>query len=372
MGRLLAALARRVARWRALVSATVAHRRIARGSRAAAGPRPVVFYGRELPRADDERAAGGIIKFQRLADAFPNTPLGFNVLYLGSSSPPPRLPGLIAAARRTGAAFAWNQDGVAYPGLGWDLERTNRPMADALREADHVFFQSEFCKRASDQFLGQPHATWEILYNAVDTAAFTPPRNPPGRLVLLLGGSQYEWYRLEAALRTVAALVPRREDVQLHVTGALSWGPDERANRRQADRLAGLLGVADRVVYRGRFAQRDAPALLGRASMLLHTKYNDPCPGAVIEAMACGLPVVYSSSGGVPELVGADAGVGVAAPEDFERIHPPDADALADAVEVVAARLDEYRAAARERALSRFDIRPWVDRHGEVFARLCA
>ena len=38
-------------------------------------------------------------------------------------------------------------------------------------------------------------------------------------------------------------------------------------------------------------------------------KYKDPCPNTVIEALSCGLPILYSASGGVPEIVGNGCGV---------------------------------------------------------------
>ena len=58
-------------------------------------------------------------------------------------------------------------------------------------------------------------------------------------------------------------------------------------------------------------------------------------------------------------------------PLDWERDHPPAPDALAEAVERVRERLPDYAAAARERSL-RFDAKPWVERHREVFERLVA
>ena len=59
------------------------------------------------------------------------------------------------------------------------------------------------------------------------------------------------------------------------------------------------------------------------------------------EAMACGCPVVYSATGGVPELVGEEAGIGVPGPRDWEDVHPPSAEKLAEAVVSVMSRGDE-------------------------------
>lgn len=329
-----------------------------------------MFYGVDGLPGLDEPASGGIVKFQRLAAELPNAPRDFNLLYLGSSSRPPDTRQLVWLARRRGAPFVWNQNGVAYPAwAGRATGRINRPLARALHAADFVFFQSEFCKLSADRFLGERQGPWEVLYNPVDTRRFTPgPRRGRG-LTLLLGGSQHHRYRLEVALRTVAELARERSDVRLLVTGALSFAAGREAERT-AGRLISALGLSDRVELLGAYSQGEAPALLRRADLMLHTQFNDACPGAVVEAMACGLPVVYSASGGVPELVGDEAGVGVPAPLDFERLHPPSPGALVEAVLTVAERLEEYAAAARERAVSRFDVGPWLQRHREVFEGL--
>ncbi|MFL6029926.1 MAG: hypothetical protein ACJ74D_07850, partial [Gaiellaceae bacterium] len=79
------------------------------------------------------------------------------------------------------------------------------------------------------------------------------------------------------------------------------------------------------------------------------------------------LPVVYAASGGTVELVGDEAGIGVPHPESWERDEPPAAGAFADAVRRVLAERERYATAARRRAVERFALGPWLDRHDAVF-----
>jgi glycosyltransferase involved in cell wall biosynthesis len=174
---------------------------------------------------------------------------------------------------------------------------------------------------------------------------------------LLLGGDQTQAYRLESALRTLAHL----PEARLIVTGRLVSDPAP---------LVRELGIAERVEFVGRYTQADAPKLFRRAHVLLHTKVLDPCPTLVVEAMACGLPVVYAASGGTVELVGDEAGIGVPHPESWKRDQPPDAEALAAAVTSVLERREQYAAAARLRVVERFALEPWLERHADLFSDL--
>jgi glycosyltransferase involved in cell wall biosynthesis len=317
-------------------------------------------------------AVGGVVKLQHLARAFPEAGPRFNVLYLVTS----RLPSasLVRAewARRKRARIVVNQNGVAYPGWhgpGW--ERVNAEMTSLLASADHVFYQSEFCRISANRFAGPPAKAWEVLHNAVDTTRFAPVSKSEGRaLTLLLGGSQDQWYRVESAIRTVSDLVRRGVDANLLVAGRLRWMADACATRAQADALVAKLGLTGRVLFLGPYTQLDAPAIYGRADVVLHTKYNDPCPASVIEALACGCPVVYSKSGGVPELVGDDAGIGIPAELSWEREIAPDSSDVASAVLQIKNKLAVYSSAARTRAVTKFDVKRWLARHREVFEEL--
>ncbi|MGZ4314346.1 MAG: glycosyltransferase family 4 protein [Gaiellaceae bacterium] len=322
-----------------------------------------VFYGHDFVPGPGEPVAGGTAKSQRLAERFPNSPSDFTLLYLGSTWLPRDLDPLLRLARRRHIPTVLNQDGVAYPGwAGEATDELNAVNRKALRAADHVIYQSRFSKDSADLFVAGPPASWEVLYNAVDVAHFSPAESAPAAgPVLVLAGDQTQEYRLELALRTLSAVLAYEPEATLLVTGRLvsSAGP-----------LIEEIGLHGRVELIGRYSQREAPELLRRAHLLLHTKVKDPCPSAVIEAMACGLPVVYPASGGTVELVGDEAGIGVPHPVGWERDEPPSPEALAEAVIQILAARTNYAAAARKRAVERFSLAPWLERHAELFSEL--
>jgi glycosyltransferase involved in cell wall biosynthesis len=323
-----------------------------------------VFYGWDVIPGPGEPVAGGTAKLQKLAARWPNRPTDFSLLYLGSTYLPRDVRPLLWLAGRRGARTVVNQDGVAYPAwAGKHAEDLNRPLRRALLAADHVVYQSLFSKRSSDAFLGEPRGSWEILANAVDVGVFTPGPPSDDAPVVLLGGDQTQRYRLELALETFRHVLDAQPGARMIVSGRLVSDPGPIIRRLRLD---------GRVDFTGRYAQAEAPGLYRKAHVLLHTKVNDPCPTAVIEAMACGVPVAYAASGGTVELVGDEAGIGVPHPDGFDRDEPPSADQLAVAVLEVLADRPRLAAAARRRAVERFALGPWLDRHAELFAALVA
>ena len=327
-----------------------------------AGPGLRVFYGWDRIPGHGEPVAGGTAKLQKLAERWPNRPTDFSLLYLGTTYLPRDLRPLLWLARRRGAPIVVNQDGVAYP--GWAGERTdalNEPLRRALHAADHLVYQSAFSKRSSDEFLGPLRGSWEILPNAVDVDRFTPGAPPVDGPVVMLGGDQTQAYRLELGLETFRHVLDAHPGARLLVSGRLVSDPGPTLRRLSLERA---------VDFVGRYSQTAAPDVFRHAHILLHTKVNDPCPTMVIEAMACGLPVAYAASGGTVELVGDDAGVGVPHDDGYDRDTPPAADAMAEAVIRVLAERERFSAAARRRAVERFALADWLDRHEAIFAAL--
>jgi glycosyltransferase involved in cell wall biosynthesis len=122
--------------------------------------------------------------------------------------------------------------------------------------------------------------------------------------------------------------------------------PEGPRETRRADRmrisLARALGVADRVYLRGRVEREDVPPLLRSADVVVCTPWYEPFGIVPLEAMACGVPVVVSSVGGLVDTV-VDGLTGIHVPPQSPR-------QLAYALKELAAD------AARRRMLGRLGV----------------
>ena len=337
--------------------------------RRADGTEPVLGLGGML--APGRFVHGGAVKLLSLRDALPADEDRFNVLYLVSSAQPEFAEDLVAACRRQGIKFVWNQNGVGYPGwAGAEAERHNAPMRRLRAAADFVVYQSEFCRTSAEKFLGPCANPSAVLLNPVDLGKFTPPQNllPPEPLRLLAMGTQNYRKRVIAVLDCVRVLRAAGVECVLTVAGPLLW-------KSAADDLRGAIasrGLAGAVELRPPFGQDEAPGIYRDHHILVHPKYLDPCPTVVAEALACGLPVVGSRSGGIPEMTDAACAELIDVPLVWDRLITPSGDELAEAVRRVAGNREDASRAARRRSEGLFDARRWIEEHREIFRNLLA
>jgi glycosyltransferase involved in cell wall biosynthesis len=158
-----------------------------------------------------------------------------------------------------------------------------------LAHADALVAVSEaLAKRLAAIGIGRERMT--VLPNAVRTLAVAS-RAEQGTYALAAGRL------VEEKGFDVAVRAARDAGVPLRIAGA---GPDEA-------RLRALAAGAD-VAFLGRLPS----AALARerraaAVVLAPARSDDPCPMAVVEALADGVPVLGSARGGIPELVGAES-----------------------------------------------------------------
>lgn len=132
-----------------------------------------------------------------------------------------------------------------------------------------------------------------------------PPPRDPGPL--LVTWSRLRRYKsVDVALRAFALVARELPEARLLVIGR---GPDEPRLRR----LAAGLGLGDRVAFPGHLAQPDLVRTLHRARVCLNPSPKEGWGLTVMEANACGLPVVASARPGLRDSV-RDGETGLLAP----------------------------------------------------------
>jgi glycosyltransferase involved in cell wall biosynthesis len=110
------------------------------------------------------------------------------------------------------------------------------------------------------------------------------------------------------------------------------------------------------LIWLGKVSVERIPEIDRSAHLLYAADINPACPNAVIEALACGTPVLSFDTGALPELVTGDAGRVVPYGGDSWALDQPDIPALAkNAVEILQNQ-DHFRAAARTHAEADFGL----------------
>ena len=154
----------------------------------------------------------------------------------------------------------------------------------------------------------ETRARIEVIYNGVDLQRFRPGlkdefRQPmrerfgiaPNAPVFLFVGSGFERKGLATAIEAISRL---SADTYLVVVGK---DRHQRRYQSQAERL----GIASRVHFVG--PQTDVRPYYGMADVFVFPSLYDPFPNAVLEAMACGLPVIVSNTCGSADFMREDA-----------------------------------------------------------------
>ncbi|RMG44755.1 MAG: glycosyltransferase family 1 protein [Acidobacteria bacterium] len=206
-----------------------------------------------------------------------------------------------------------------------------------------------------------------VVYNGVDLRRFSPIRGSTGGEPYHVGmiGVLAPWKGhgvfLEAA-RRVSAKLP---NVQFWIVGDEIYDTDgHRGYRRRLEERVREAGLHERVRFTG-FC-RDVTRIINELDIVVHASIEpEPFGRVLIEAMACGKPVIASRAGGVPEIVEHEINGLLVAPGDGGQLADTIVRLLNDAAE--RERLGE---AGRRRVEERFSLAEQVERIQRIYESL--
>ncbi len=326
-----------------------------------------IFYGGAI----SGNYGGPFVKIKRIRQYFPKYYINFNLVYILSNAIFLK-PCSINSLKKSNIPIILNQNGIFYS--GWykgDWKKKNLEMSIVYHQANYVFWQSIFCKKCADKFLGKRKGPGEVLYNSVDTKVFVPkPKYLTGNqktFNFLITGKILPAleYRVIAAIKGLDLAIKKGLNANLILAGEL-----DKKVLINCKKILEKLNISKRFSYIGRYSQKNAPSIYQKGDAYIMLKYKDPCPNTVIEAMSCGLPVLYSNSGGLPELVSKDCGVGLQVRETWYKgdVIPKYSD-IADGMIKIYENRKKFSKNARDLAVKKFDFKFWIERHKIVFKK---
>jgi glycosyltransferase involved in cell wall biosynthesis len=194
----------------------------------------------------------------------------------------------------------------------------------SCRNAAHLFAVSEFTKQEMIRWLHVPAERITVTYNGVDQrfqpadpaqlAAFRKKAGLPERFILFVG--TLEPRKNLPTLLEAYARIAKDIDAPLIIGGGKGWLYDQIFAKVEE------LQLGDRVRFAGFIADEELPLWYAAATVFTLPSLYEGFGIPLIEAMACGTPVVSTTSSSLPEVVG-DAGL---------LVPPTDADALGAAM----------------------------------------
>lgn len=258
-------------------------------------------------------------------------------------------------------------------GMNWLHKAEKTPLRASLRAsgnnallafirrnlADRIVYQSEFSQSWWNRVYGDLSIPTQVTHNGVDLTQYTPdgPGERPAdryRILLVEGHLTGGYARgLETAVRMAAGVLSNHQlPVELMVVGDVS--PEIQA---RAQDLAPDLPI----IWQGVVPRETIPTLDRSAHVLYSADLNAACPNSVIEALACGLPVVAYDTGALAELVRGGAGEVVPYGTDYWQLQDPVIPPLAAACAAILKDNDTYRQNARLRAEAAFGLDAMVE-----------
>ena len=185
----------------------------------------------------------------------------------------------------------------------WRSKLVRLRAALACRPVTRFIATSKFIKRRLAA-IGLPENRISVVYNGIDTHRYVPDpeqreilerefSGDSGTLFVVFAASLLEWKRPDLALSVCAELTRRRVPIKLLMAGS---GP----MRESLEAMTRELEIQDHVCWLG---HRELERLFQGVDVFLHTAKGEAFGNVLVEAMACGIPVVATRSGATPEVI---------------------------------------------------------------------
>ncbi len=244
-------------------------------------------------------------------------------------------------------------------------EMANLLLAFIRRYVCHeVIYQSNFSQSWWEVKRGKLRKPTHVIRNGVDLNTYSPngPETPPTDLIRILLVEGHLNEKSAGGLNIACQLAKLLQDrvnlpVGLAIAGDVPLDVQDLVKERYSDVAIHWLGIVP---------SPEIPALDRSAHLFFSADLNAACPNSVIEALACGLPVLSFDTGALSEIVTPEAGAVVAYGSDHWKLEQPDVAGLVEAALRIIFQNQQYRDGARTQAERYFSLDAMMDAYLEA------
>jgi teichuronic acid biosynthesis glycosyltransferase TuaC len=214
-----------------------------------------------------------------------------------------------------------------------DYPAVRRQATWAARQCDFHIAISEVVRKEITYFVDQP-SKLRVIPDGIDASVFTLPRGPrrSQRKHILFVGIIRPVKGMDILLRALRLLTDRGHDEKLLLIGE-SFYPAYRKEYERLQRMAIDLGLGERVEFMGAKPLDELVRQMQQSKVLVLPSRKESLGMVLVEALACGTPVVATRCGGPEDIVNDRVGV---------LVRPEDPEALAQGIEHVLEHGNDY------------------------------
>lgn len=253
----------------------------------------------------------------------------------------------------------------SFTARGSDVQADGHMLKEKVEAADFVISVSQYNKEIILTKCGPgPGDKIHVIHGGVDVERLAPqPEREPKKLLRILCVARFEEVKGHAYLVEACRILKERGvPFECGLVGDGPLQPQIEAQIQQSE-------LSDEVLLLGALPYDEVIEQYSRADVVVLATAptangkREGIPNVLKEAMACGLPVVATASGGIPELVDENCGI---------LVRPRDAAVLADALQRLYDQPELRRRmgeSGREKVVREFNLNRSTARRAELFLR---
>ncbi|HNS32464.1 MAG TPA: glycosyltransferase family 1 protein [bacterium] len=229
----------------------------------------------------------------------------------------------------------------------WYKDRWYKHFPVYLKRADSIIAVSEYVKNKLVELYDIPREKISVIYHGIRSNFAYPgfdniENGVNEKSYIVCVATSVERKNLKRILKAFNTIKDRHKDVNLLMVG------DERMLLSSLKKLIEELDLSGRIIFPGYLGEDSLPVVYNNAKCLVFPSLYEGLGLPIIEAMACGCPVITSNITAMPEIAGGAAIL----------VNPYDEDEIADAVDRVLSD-ERLRQDMKKKGLERAKFFSW-------------